>query len=261
MKVVLDKSYLQGASGKDINDLCITENVLMPESLFYELLTTEPEVRANCFKKIPQIDNPLTLVPHVGTIIRFEIQNKRPCLNIEDVSLNIRYQFNRRLVSPDFKLTPEQEKSIYEWRNDIRLRMEGFKEKAAVVSGWFPETKGFKSGNDPSPINEGKSLVCNDQGVVSRIYEQIMHETFPDPRLVNENWCLFRWIQVHVSAALDYVRKYGDGNEKAISKKIENEFLDLDYCITALLVGALASKDNGMIDRFKNIRPDGIVIH
>lgn len=260
MEVVLDKSYLQGASAGDVSNLCISENVLMSESLFYELLTTEPEVRANCFKKIPQIDNPLTLVPNVGTILRFEIQNKSPCLNIKEVSTNIRYQFNKRLVSPDFKFTPQQEKSISEWKKVIRSRIDDFKKKSAVVIGWFPRIKGFKAGSDPEPIEQAKSLICKDHNVVKKTYEQIKYHTFPNTEIINERWALFRWIQVHILAALEYVRKYGDGNSEAISKKIENEFLDLDYCITALLVGALASRDISMIERFKHINPKGIVI-
>lgn len=71
---------------------------------------------------------------------------------------------------------------------------------------------------------------------------------------------MFRYLQVHIFAALEYVRQFGDGNFTAISDKIENEMLDLDYCVTALLFGALASHDTGLIEKFKRLRPSGIVI-
>lgn len=261
MKVVLDKSFLQGTNSKDIADLCLNNDVLMPESLFFELLTTEPKIRAVCFKKVPKIENPLVLVPNVGTIIRYEIQNNKPCSDIREIAINVRYKFNEKLVSTNFTLTEQQRLDLSEWGNDIKSQIEDFKEKSAVVTGWFPKTKGFKPGRDLSPIEEAKSLICQDSNVVKSIYQQIKHKTFPEPDQIHEKWALFKWIQVHILAALDYVGRYGDGNMDAISKKIENEFLDLDYCITALIVGGLASKDNGMIDRFKRIRPNGIVLN
>jgi hypothetical protein len=127
------------------------------------------------------------------------------------------------------------------------------------VSGWFPKVKDFRAGSNPRPIEEAKQLVCTDSNVVRKIYDQTRHDSFPETELVDERWALFREIQVYVLAALDYVRRYGDNNPNAVSKKIENEYLDLEYCITGLLVGALASQDNRMITRFKSIKPDGFV--
>lgn len=74
---------------------------------------------------------------------------------------------------------------------------------------------------------------------------------------LTKEWALFRYLQVQIFAMIEYVRMYGDGNSAAISRKIENEFLDLEYCVTALIVGALASLDSGMIEKFRRMRPDG----
>lgn len=261
MEIVLDKSYLYGVSSRKMADLCSSYQVLMPEALFYELLTADPENRAKCFANLPDIDNPLVLVKNVGFIFRAEVEKKVPFADIKDVSVNIRYFFNRNLTNPDNNFSNEQKQSISKWRTDINSRIEDFKQKAAVVSGWFPKVKDFKAGSNPQPIKEAKLMVCRDSNVVRKIYDQIRHDSFPATETVDERWALFREIQVYVLAALDYVCMYGDNNAEAVSSKIENEYLDLEYCITALLVGALASRDNGMIKRFKSIKPDGAVIN
>jgi hypothetical protein len=259
MEIVLDKSYLYRAGPRKMADLCSSHKVLMPEALFYELLTTDPENRAKCFINLPNVDNPLVLVKNVGFIFRAEVERKTPFVDIKDVSVNTRYIFNRNLINPDHEFTDEQKHSISNWEKDINSRIEDFKQKAAVVSGWFPKVKDFRAGSNPRPIEEAKQLVCRDSNVVRKIYDQTRHDSFPETELVDERWALFREIQMYVLAALDYVRRYGDNNPNAVSKKIENEYLDLEYCITGLLVGALASQDNRMITRFKSIKPDGFV--
>jgi hypothetical protein len=203
----------------------------MPESLFYELLTTSPEKRAKCFRNLPKVENPLVLVKNVGYILRAEVEKRVPFLDIKDASIGIGYVFNRNLVNPHYEFTNEQKYSVLKWKKDISSRVEDFKKKAAVVSGWFPKLKGFKAGSNTEPIEEAKQLVSRDNDVVRKIYDQIRDQAFPPAAMVDERWGLFREIQVYVVAALDYVFMYGDSNPDALSRKIENEYLDLDQPI------------------------------
>jgi len=39
-----------------------------------------------------------------------------------------------------------------------------------------------------------------------------------------------------------------------------HELLDLEYLIVALVVGGLASREKRMIERFKLLRPDGVLL-
>lgn len=261
MKIVIDKSYLRGAGQNAIKDLCTSHEVMMPEILLYELLTAEAEDRAQCFRNLPAIQNPLVLVKNVGAVIRAEIKSRTPVVNTSDIFINKRYEFNRRLIYSDFEFTTNQKISISVWQKDIKSRIEDFKQKAATVSGWFPKIIGFRPNANPTPIDEAKRLICTDKNVVRAIYNQTRQKDFPETDTLDEKWALFREIQVYIMATLDYVRKYGDGNSDAISKGIENEYCDLEYCITALLFGALASRDNQLVTRFKCITPDGFVIH
>lgn len=143
MKIVVDKSYLHHVGPKKMRELCTSYQGLMPESLFYELLTTSPENRAKCFGNIPKIENPLLLVRNIGFILRTEVEEKAPFTDIMKASYPIQYVFNKNLVNPHHEFTAEQKSSIANWRKDIGARVEDFKQKAVVVSGWFPRVKGF----------------------------------------------------------------------------------------------------------------------
>jgi hypothetical protein len=212
------------------------------------------------FQRPANVENPLALVKNVGSILRSEIEEGAPLADIMNASYPIRYVFNNNLLNPHHEFTNEQKRSISQWRRDISERVKDFKQKAATVSGWFPKVKDFKAGSDPQPIEDAKQLIFGDCDVVRRIYDETRSKSFPRAEEIDGRWGLFREVQVYVIAALDYVFMYGDNNPSAVSKKIENEYLDLEYCITASLVGGLASQDKRMNIRFKSIRPDGFVL-
>lgn len=75
--LVLDKDYLQGSKPAAIEQLCRDYCVLMPEALFFELLTCSAAVRAS-FAKFPAQDNPVALMPRVSELVRFEWKKRRP---------------------------------------------------------------------------------------------------------------------------------------------------------------------------------------
>jgi len=89
MKIVLDKSLLEGSSADTIQELCSQHQVIMPEVLLLEVLTTESKSMVKCFKKFPEIENPLALVPNVGSLIRYETENNRQRSPIESQFLKI----------------------------------------------------------------------------------------------------------------------------------------------------------------------------
>ena len=57
--IVIDKSYLQGTKAAQIRQLALDHRLLMSYALFYELLTTKPECRCQCFSKFPNDNNPI----------------------------------------------------------------------------------------------------------------------------------------------------------------------------------------------------------
>ena len=87
--IVLDKSFLDGANPQQIKSLCDDHTVLMPDVLFYELITTDEASRKPCFNKFPDTNNPVELIPNIGTLLRYELSTRKPCSPLYDRRENI----------------------------------------------------------------------------------------------------------------------------------------------------------------------------
>ncbi len=263
MNVVLDKSYLQGSSKNKIHQMCSQHQIIMPEVLFLEILTTKTENMVKCFKKFPEIENPVALVPNVGSLVRYEIEKDRPCSPIEKQFLEIRYVFNKRLAKNQFEFTEEQKEDLKEWEASANDGTEGFIEKAIVTDGWFSGLNAYIPGQPPTPITNAMDMVANDLDFIRKIYGQLhdeINEThnalWPEPERIDKAWILLRYLQVHLLAALEYIRKYGKESQPMISKRLENEYLDIDYCIIGTLSDGLATRDKTIAKFYKLLCPE-----
>jgi hypothetical protein len=267
MNVVLDKSYLQGSSKNEIHQMCSQHQLIMPEVLFLEILTTKTENMVKCFKKFPEIENPVALVPNVGSLIRYEAEKDSPCSPIETQFLKIRYVFNERLAKNQFVFTEKQKASLKEWEASTNEGAGGFIEKAIVTDGWFPELSGYKPGESPNLITDAMDMVATDLDFLRKIYGQLrdeIYETYkslwPEPHRIDKDWILLRYLQVHLLAAIEYIRKYGKESQAMITKRLENEFLDIDYCIIGTLSDGLATRDKTMAKFYNLLCPDKALI-
>jgi hypothetical protein len=90
-------------------------------------------------------------------------------------------------------------------------------------------------------------------------YASHRQRNFPAPELLDEQWAFFRWIQVYLLAGLDYISRYGV-HTKPNEESMAHELLDLDYLISALLVGGLACREARFVDRFRFLRSDGMIL-
>ena len=50
----------------------------MPDVLFFELISNE-ENRDRCFRKLPEAETPLVLLPGLSDLMKTEVRNNRPC--------------------------------------------------------------------------------------------------------------------------------------------------------------------------------------
>ena len=73
--IVIDKSFLHGASKDSLQSLFQNHRILMTFVNFYELLTTDVSKRAKCFKRLPKGENPVALVESIDLIRRWEFEN------------------------------------------------------------------------------------------------------------------------------------------------------------------------------------------
>lgn len=68
----------------------------MPDVLFFELISNE-ENRDRCFRKLPEGETPLVLLPGLGDLMKMEVRNNRPCGCPSHTPEVERYQFNKKL--------------------------------------------------------------------------------------------------------------------------------------------------------------------
>lgn len=256
--VVIDKSFLQGAS-KDILQLLFKNHrILMPHAHFYELMTTNATERAQCFKRIPGIKNPVALVEPVGTILQWEVKNQLPLLNIDQVVLQQSFQFNPELAIEDFNMGEDESRNTEDTKRKVSNLVGDFAIHGSQVTVRFPEIRNFRPGNNPIQIEIIQKRICNNPDFIREFYSSgRLDPTWPLAEHIDERWALFRWLQIRVMAALDYFRKYGEKEMSSKTTKIENEYLDLEYCLIGCLVGSIATRDKGMAERFLALCPSG----
>ena len=262
MYLVLDKSFLQGASKKFIEKLCSHHQVIMPEVLLMEILTTDEKDMHSCIAKFPNTVNPVNLIPNVGTLIRYEVINKKPCTPIESQFINETFILNKNFV-----LSQEQLSILSNWEDEVSTDSFRFIQKAVITQGWFPELQEYKPGISISKIEEAMGKVANNSNFVKEIYAQIHNEIrkmddqpWPNESTINQDWAIYRYHQVHLLYALEYIRRYGFSVPNEIKKKLENFRIDIDYCVIGALSDGLLTNDNLLVQLYTIICPKKRVI-
>lgn len=258
--IVLDKCYLQGASSAEVQNLFAGHTVLMPEALLLELLTTDERVRAGCFRKVPKGLNPVDIITHVGTLLVYERENHVPATPIHERRLDIRFTFSPKLAAGTFVFTPEQRAAISRWEANTALMVEDLKLRASATIDWFPSIASYRPGLSPVEINKLRQAVATDSQMIRDVYDTSFHEDFPPSSIINEEWACFRWVQVQLLTVLEYIRRYGAGNVDAAFWRVHNDVVDMEYTVTGILAGALASRDGAVQETFRLLCPSGKLI-
>jgi hypothetical protein len=110
----------------------------------------------------------------------------------------------------------------------------------------------------PEIIKELSLKIRNDRDDMRGFYANHRHADFPPPELLDKDWAFFRWIQVQLLAGLDFISRHGV-DAKPNQERMLHELLDLDYLISALLVGGLACRETRFVERFRFLRSDGVI--
>jgi hypothetical protein len=258
--LILDKSYLQGAQPEHIEWLRARYVVFMPDVLFYELLTAEESERMHCFRHLPPGENPVVVLPGVGDLLQYEAKYRKACTPLSERQWVARFKFNDAFREPGVKLSLEDQTVIDELQAKTVKNLENLKGALSSVDGFFPELKGLGPGERPDRISDVKKAIAEDWRMIREIYGMIHGPEFPPAEVIDPSWALFRWLQVWLVAAVDYVHKYGKNIHTPSAKRFMNEYHDLDYTIAATLAEGLASVDIPMVARFQLLCPTGLVI-
>ncbi|HXO43336.1 MAG TPA: hypothetical protein VN999_17935 [Thermoanaerobaculia bacterium] len=258
--LVLDKSYLEGASRDAILGLCTQWRVIMPGALFFEHLTTEDPIGQRSFAKLPDTTNPVALVEHVGLLLRFEKKHLRPATPLYERRRRITYRFNEKLGLGTFTPTSNQRAGIAHWQEEVRQEVENFRARVAETHRFFPEVATASNKDRPAVIKKYQEVIALDPKAVRFIYTRIRPRYSPKPAKITERWAWFRWLQLHLIAALDHIQRYGVGSTLDNARDLDNEIIDLQYRVMAALTGAFATRDNRNIDAFRLVCPHGVLV-
>lgn len=265
-EVVLDKSYLDAASPKAIGRLCDSHTVLMPDVLFYELMTTRDESRRKCFNKLPGKPNPVTLIPNVGFLMRFERENRVPCVPLSEHRLDITYVFNRKLGEGNFVFEGEVLDTLKAQIQAVEVGTKEFIERSMMVHQFFPELNGISCRDFLVVIETARRKIASNADFVREIYASLIVNEAPpdslDPGLLDERWAWFRWVQCHILSGLRIFAEYQGRIPKDAGTnfwiRAEHSMHDVEYVIHGALAGGLASDDRKSLEDFLLVRPDGL---
>ncbi len=265
--VVIDKSYLDAARPNQVKSLCDKHTVLMPDVLFYELITTRKLSRKHCFNKFPDTNNPVELIPNVGSLLRFELNTHRPCTPLYDHREKIVFNFHKGLRADTFQFTDEQLESKQNQEGLISQHSKTFFKLAMMVHVFFPHLNGISYSDFPEAVQEAKQQVATNVEKVREIYASLLDHDAPSNAVnagaLDPDWACFRWIQVRVIYSLNLLLRYQGQLPANTSEKfwlrIEHDMLDTEYVILGSLAGALASKDKKVIENFLLVHPDGLL--
>lgn len=268
MDIIIDKSYLEGSTKETIEILCNSHRVMMPDTLFYELVTTTDGSRQRCFAKIPKIENPLVLIPSVSTLLIYENETRMPCVPIYKRRLMINYKFNEELASGEFQFTDEQRKireyQIQEVKNDTQ----DFIDRVDGIEEMFTEFSDCKKKDIPNVASKIRHEIVTNFELIKEIYGgTIGQSNLPinvNPKNIGRNWAILRWVQIQLLYSLEFYTRYQGEFPKDVSGKfwtrVEHDMLDSHYIVLGVLAGGLASRDNNIIDMYTSLKPNGLLI-
>lgn len=256
--VVLDKSFLDAVNSAQLQYYAQKGIIFgVTDVLKFELMRKSNDAqRTRSLLKLSEVQE-LVLLPGVGEMFRAESANREPAPSI---------MIARRLnVTPlpdsdnPFALTPAEKLAT-----DQRTAQLQDEKLPDVMQVWhdlgsMPQLRDVPQAEMPEKLIPLRREIFEDRDSMRQFYENHRQPPFLPGSLIDERWALFRWTQVYLLAGLDFVCRHRPNSEPN-RERLLHELLDLDYTITALLVGGLACRENRIIERFRFLGGDGFVL-
>ncbi len=269
MELIVDKSFLDAASPEEISEIWRAYFVIMPDVLFFELITTRKDSRRHCFNKLPNIVNPVALLPGMGELLRYEIDMKRPCIPLSERCLEVKYRFNSGLREGTFQFLGEVLEEKDRLTTQIEKDARNFVETCMIVHQFFPEISVITYRESPRAVEAARYKVAYDTDFIKGIYHSFLEAQnspsgWPSPGQIEGTWAFFRWVQCQLLAALRlflmYQARIPPNPGIRFWTKAEHAMLDAYYVIFGALTGALASADRAVMEDFSLLCPNGILV-
>lgn len=259
--LILDKSWLQGASLKEIKRVASSWQLTISLTLFHEILTASSEERLSCFRKLKAVESRVSVVQALGDLLRFEDSERRSCLPLRNrlhakrVAIDLGNPAVRGVFTPEGAIEIDLQRAILEdqmvntWRKAWRQ-----------TSEWIPDLPILVKGGRRENLQEVYRQIASDSVLVKQVYSDVRRPWMPAVDLLDERWAYFRMIQVHLAAGIEYMRRWGSTADPMPKERVANYYLDLEYVILGILADALATEEIQLLEWFAFFAPDGKLI-
>jgi hypothetical protein len=256
--VVLDKSFLDGVSSTQLRYYARKGWTFgLTEALMHEHFRKRDHYRISNLFKLHSVEGSLFLLPGIGEMFRAETATLKPAPEVLKAT-KVNLVVMKGSSGEFFELDGAALLSTKERAADLNQRL------PKLVEGWrmfssMGELKDVRPGEMRAAVDKLSLQIRDDREDMRGFYRNHRNPSYPAPELIDERWALFRWIQVTLLAGLDFYASYGV-DRSPNPEDLLHELLDMDYLVSALLVGGLACRETRFVERFRFLRPDGIVL-
>lgn len=264
--IVIDKCFLQGSKTDRIHELARSKRLLVSDALFYELLTDSEPSRSRIFAKFPPGLNPIDFVSHVGELMSYEINHQRASGKPSAHRIDVKFEFNRALATGGYELPIAAQSAIQEKSDEIRADVESSIDLARTIPKFFPDLLTGSQADQLSQRQEAEALVASRDSFrefYASLESPDKERPFPPVDLVDQNWAIYRWLQIHFLFALDlYVRYGGRLPDKPSAKtleKLEHDVLDAQLLALGCLEGSFATTEKKLVRWWRILLPEGVL--
>jgi len=266
--LILDKSYLDGASATRVRQLCADFRVMCSETLFFELMTTRDSSQVRCFAKFPSEPGSFALLPDLPPLLRAEMEAHSPCRDIGEFVVPGRYIFNAKLAEGTYDAPPEVMSSLQEWQTSVAVDTRSFLERCQSVHQFFPELIGIEFRDFPAAVSAARQKVATDPSFTRQVFATFDRDDLPagapTPAQLTPQWAWFRWVQCQLIAALRIFERYQCNvpiePTLGVLRRAEHSPHDARYVTLATLAGAIASNDREIIEDLRLLAPEVKII-
>ncbi len=266
MYVILDKSYLDGSTASEIDDLAGKARLVISAALFHELITTRVESRVRCFSKLPQTDNPVDLFERIGNLAGLEMQTLAPAGLPSTHVLKLPFRFNASLRTEDYEFTAESIAAIADKSRITEESIDSLIELSDTTPSVFPDLASGSTEQRQEALRQAHSLIADPARVVEFFTQfQSPDPSRPFPLITDkpELWATIRWLQVRLLFTTDlYVRYQGRLAQTMTPRlrvRLEHDVHDAEILAAGAMEGALATREKKLRTWFRLIRPDGLL--
>lgn len=265
VEVVLDKSYLDGAPTAEVVDVCARYTVLMPQELFFEMMTTSSKSQRRCFAKLPDRDSPVALIPPVGVLVDFERQHHEACVPLSRHRVDrLPYTFNQRLRDGAFAPNTKDSAHLTAWQGQVDTDTRAFMDTCLRVSDVFPGLQGLRNADLPAAVKAAQRTIATNPEFVRTVYGAGAPSDAPHPDRIDARWAVFRVFQCRMLSALRMFARYQGAMPQQVGSEFwtrsEHSMLDSYYVTLGCLAGDLATLDHEIKQDFLLLSPDSATV-